>query len=109
MPCCCLNILNLCTKPVCGILTIDQVATGASGSGEENSYSLVLDFLQTTITLSEVQIEGEDIHFDISMLNESFEYTGKIYDSEGNPVSITVGDEVYDCVKFKTVINVVYS
>jgi hypothetical protein len=106
MPCCCLNILNLCDKPVCGVLTLNVAATGQSGSGEANNYTLVLDYLQIQITLTEEQVEGEDIHFDISGLNENFQFTGQVYDSAGNLVSITIDEIVYDCIKFKTVVNI---
>ena len=94
--------------PVCGYLEIEKVAEGVSGSGEENEYQLVIDFLQTQITLTEAQIEGENIQFDISALNENFEYTGKIYDANGDLVTITIGEDEFDCIKFKTVVNVSY-
>ena len=94
--------------PVCGYLVIEKAAEGVSGSGEENEYQLVIDFLQTQITLTEAQIEGENIQFDISALNENFEYTGKIYDANGDLVIITIGEDEFDCVKFKTVVNVSY-
>jgi hypothetical protein len=94
--------------PVCGYLEIEKAAEGVSGSGEENEYQLVIDFLQTQITLTEAQIEGENIQFDISALNENFEYTGKIYDANGDLVTITIGEDEFDCVKFKTVVNVSY-
>jgi len=94
--------------PVCGYLEIEKVAEGVSGSGEENNYQLVIDFLQTQITLTEAQIEGENIQFDISALNENFEYTGKIYDANGDLVTITIGEDEFDCIKFKTVVNVSY-
>ena len=94
--------------PVCGYLVVEKAAEGVSGSGEENEYQLVIDFLQTQITLTEAQIEGENIQFDISALNENFEYTGKIYDANGDLVTITIGEDEFDCIKFKTVVNVSY-
>ena len=94
--------------PVCGYLVVEKAAEGVSGSGEENEYQLVIDFLQTQITLTEAQIEGENIQFDISALNENFEYTGKIYDTNGDLVTITIGEDEFDCIKFKTVVNVSY-
>ena len=106
--CCCIKTLNLCMAPVCGDLVIEKVATGVSGSGEENEYQLVIDFLQTQITLTGSQIEGENIQFDISALNENFEYTGKIYDANGDLVTIIIGEDEFDCVKFKTVVNINY-
>ena len=108
MGCCCTKTLNLCMTPVCAFLEIEKVAEGVSGSGEENEYQLVIDFLQTQITLTEAQIEGENIQFDVSALNENFEYTGKIYDANGDLVTITIGEDEFDCIKFKTVVNVAY-
>lgn len=104
MPCCCLNILNLCNKPVCGSLEIAQAAQ-AAGNGAGNVYTMVLDFLETTVSLIQLQIEGENIEFNIGKLNENFQYTGQIFDSAGNLVSIEVGEETYDCIKFKTILN----
>lgn len=106
MPCCCVKTLNLCRVPVCGILELDQVATAPMSSGVENIYTLVLDFLDTTVTILAAQIEGQNIKFDIGDLNENFEYTGQIYDADGAKVSIEVGDESYDCIKFKTIISI---
>lgn len=95
MPCCCVNTLNLCNVPVCGILELNL----PSGSG---LLKLVLDFLQTQITIN----QSEDGSFDVSMLNENFQYTGHVKDSEDNVVSIESSGEQYDCIKFKTIINV---
>lgn len=105
MPCCCIKTLNLCSVPVCGLLEIEVAAIGISGSGA-NNYTLVLDYFQTQITLTEEQTDGENIHFDVSGLNENMEFIGKVYDSNGDLVSITIGDDIFDCIKFKTVMNV---
>jgi hypothetical protein len=106
MPCCCVKILNLCRVPVCGELTVEQVAAGVSGSGETNEYKLVLDYFQTQITLTQAQTEGNNITFDVSMLNENFEFTGQIFDANGELVKITIGEDEFDCIKFKTVMNI---
>jgi ribosome maturation factor RimP len=82
------------------------LATAPSESGVENIYTLVLDFMQTQITLSQEQNEGEKVTFDVSMLNENYQYTGKIYDADGNNVAIEKDGVEYDCIKFKTVMNV---
>lgn len=105
MSCCCLKTLNLCSKPICGLLILDKIV-GESGESGDVLFTLVLDFLETTVTLSQAQTIGENISFDISMLNESFEYTGQIFDNAGNVVKITSGEVDYDCIKFKTVMNV---
>lgn len=107
MPCCCVKTLNLCKVNVCGELEIDWPAGGVASGEDTNNYSLELDYLNTTVTLTKEQTEGENISFDISMLNENFEYTGKIYDSNGNLVSIESDGETYDCIKFKTRMNVI--
>lgn len=99
MPCCCVNTLNLCSVPVCGTLEIKQAATSSG------AYTLLLDFLDTNVSLIAEQIEGENIAFDVSKLNENFQYTGQLFDSDGNLVSITVGETEYDCIKFKTIIS----
>lgn len=107
MPCCCVEILNLCDKPVCGVLTLNKEAGAESGeSGDVNNYTLVLDYFQNQITLTEAQTEGENIHFDITSLNENFQFIGKVYDSAGTLVTFTENDIVYDCIKFKTVVNI---
>lgn len=108
MSCCCVKTLNLCNVPVCGSLELDVVATIESGaeSGAELIYKLVLDFLNTQITLEQIQAEGENVTFDISMLNENHQYEGKLYNSSGGLVSIESDGETYDCIKFKTVMNV---
>lgn len=105
MPCCCNRILNLCNIPVCGTLELRQEATAAE-SGAANIYTLVLDYLNTTVTLIAEQTEGENIVFDVSSLNENFQYTGQIYDSAGNQVSVTKDGIQYDCIKFKTIISI---
>lgn len=107
MPCCCVRVLNLCNVPVCGTLVIRQEAT-APESGVANIYTLVLDYLDTLIPITGLQTEGENIVFDISNLNENYQYTGQIFDSAGNKVNIVLesGGEGYDCIKFRTIISI---
>lgn len=97
MPCCCLKTLNLCDVPVCGTLELDI----ESGAGP---LKLVLDFLLFQLTIS----QSEDGSFDVSMLNENFQYTGQVKDEDGNIISIEKDGETYDCIKFKTIMNVIY-
>lgn len=99
MPCCCIKTLNLCRKPVCGVLEIDQLAL------HTGDYTLVLDFLETTVTIVQAQVAGENIFFFINKLNESFEYTGQIFDSLGEVVTITDSPDEYDCIKFRTIMQ----
>jgi hypothetical protein len=106
MPCCCTRILNLCSVAVCGSIEFDVLATAPSESGVENIYTIVLDFMGIQITISELQVPGVPVSFVVSMLNENYQYTGKIYDAEGNNVTIEKDGVEYDCIKFKTVMNV---
>lgn len=104
MPCCCIKTLNLCNVAVCGSLVIQQLVD--SGGGGDPDYSLVLDYLGLQITITEEQADGENIHFDVSKLNEGFEYTGQIFNDEGVLIPIVIGENSYDCIKFKTKMNV---
>jgi hypothetical protein len=103
--CCCLNVLNLCNVPVCGILELNAVATDPE-SPASNDYSLVLDFLGQTVTIIQEQTEGDNIKFDVSMLNENYQYTGQVFDPSGEIVNIEDSPNSYDCIRFKTVLNV---
>lgn len=103
MSCCCTRILNICNVPVCGILELKQPATAESGI--ENIYTLLLDFLETTVTVVNDQTEGENIKFDITSLNENFQYTGQIFDALGNLVTLISDGVEYDCLKFKTIVS----
>ena len=103
MSCCCTKTLDICDTPVCGVLELPLAAESGSG---ENEYSLVLDFLQLQMTLTQSQTDGENITFDISALNEKFQYTGQVKDSNGEVVTFTVDAIEYDCIRFKTVLNV---
>lgn len=105
MPCCCIKTLNLCNVPVCGTLEILQASTAPTESGVANVYSLILDYLETAVSLTQLQTEGENIKFNIGNLNENFQYTGQLFDADGNKVSITKDGEDYDCIKFRTIIQ----
>jgi hypothetical protein len=105
MPCCCLKTLHLCDVPVCGVLELNVVAIAAE-SPASTDYSLVLDVLGSRITIIQEQTEGENLRFDVSALNESYQYSGQVFDPSGEIVNIESGGESYDCIKFKTVLNV---
>lgn len=108
MPCCCIKTLNLCDVSICSVLELDVLATVPDESGAENNYSLVLDYMQSQVTITQIQVEGLPVQFDVSMLNENFQYTGKLYDANGDLVTIEDSPDSYDCIKFKTIQNVSY-
>jgi len=101
MACCCTNILELCKVPVCGSATIK---TGVNVP-EAGDYVLILDYLGIQVRIAETFEEGAELEFDASGLNEDYKYTGKIVDANGDPVSLPVGDFVYDCISFQTVLS----
>ncbi len=105
MPCCCASVLNLCNRPVCGILKFIQGADAPESGSVTNIHTLVLDYLETTVTIVQDQIEGAGLFFNISNLNENYQYTGQIFNSKGELVLISVGELTYDCIKFKTILS----
>lgn len=104
MTCCCVNVLDLCEVNICSVFTIKQEAT-APESSIRNIYSLVLDYLDAKIVLQNEQVEGQNIQFDVSSLNENFQYEGKILDASGNTVIILIDGVDYNCIKFQTVVS----
>lgn len=102
MSCCCIRTLNLCKVPVCGTLEINQ----ATESGADGLYSLLLDFLETSVLITGEQTSGENILFDISNLNENYEYTGQIFNSAGEVVPIIEDEIEYNCIKFRTTMRI---
>ena len=105
--CCCLKTLDLCTVPICGRLELNVTAMDA-GSPGGTSYKLVLDFLSYQISVEQEQVEGQNVSFDVSMLNENYQYTGQLFDPNGDLVTIEDSPNSYDCIKFKTIQNVSY-
>lgn len=87
--------------PVCDILTVEQAPEA------DEKYALVIDFLNTTITIKSDQYAANpSFQFNITELNENFEYTGQIFREDGTLVEIVIDGVSYDCIKFKTKVNV---
>lgn len=105
MPCCCGSTLNLCSRPVCGTLKFVQGADAPESGSLTNIHTLVLDYLDTTVTITQDQITGEGLFFNISNLNENYQYTGQIYNSKGELVEIRIGELTFDCIIFKTILS----
>ena len=98
MACCCSNILELCRVSVCDAgLVKTGIAAPATGT-----YKLVLDYLETEVTVEAAIEEGQDIEFPAGDLNENYKYTGKIVGPDGEQLTMTVGEIQYNCLSFQT-------
>lgn len=98
MGCCCTKILELCRVSVCGT---DAIRTGANVP-ITGTYKLVLDYLDNSVVIEAALIGGDPMDFSSTNLNEKYKYTGKILGPTGTLVTITIGEEVYDCLSFQT-------
>jgi hypothetical protein len=66
-------------------------------------YKLTMSFLGTEFTINSPATPIDDeIVFPAQDLNEDYKFTGKIIDPNGDPVTTTIDEVVYDCVSFKT-------
>jgi hypothetical protein len=99
--CCCTNVLDFCSQDICeGEINFDIKAQ------VEGVHKLVVDYLAGQITvLADLDVD-DNIIFPIDFLSENYQYTGEIFDPTGTKVIIRKNDVDYDCIKFKTVINV---
>lgn len=99
MACCCTNIKNLsCMVNVCN----GQIEPGINAP-VTGVYKLVVTFLGTEFTINSAEItQDEPIVFPAQDLNEDYKFTGKIIGPDGEPLTLTEGEIVYDCFSFKT-------
>ncbi len=65
-----------------------------------------MDYLETSIAIVQAQTAGENIFFNINTLNENYQYTGQIFDGNGDLVTIEDSPDSYDCIKFRTIMKV---
>lgn len=98
MACCCTKILELCRVSACGS---DTIKTGivAPATGV---YKLILDYLKATVVISRAIALGSPLEFPSDGLNERYKYRGQMIAPDGEPLSITIGEDVYDCITFQT-------
>lgn len=98
MSCCCTKVYKFC-KPLRGCSASD-FANLFKGLAE-GTYSVQLDFLSgkqlrmVTVKDSIILVSGGD-------LNESYTYTGQVFDSGGNVVPLVFETLSYDCFQFET-------
>lgn len=99
MACCCTKILELCRVSVCGTDTIKIAEAVAPSTGV---YKLILDYLKVTIEISKAIAIGQPLAFPSNDLNERYKYRGKLVGPDGQDMTITIGEDVYDCITFQT-------
>lgn len=97
--CCCTNTLDLCEISAC-----DSVDLGIKAQ-EHGVYKFILDFLGSQITLTKDFEVDDELSFSVTDLNENMAFTGQVYAPSGKQILISKNDVIYDCFKFKTVIN----
>jgi len=98
--CCCSKTLKMCSVNICdGIIDLGVVAQ-TSGI-----FKLMLNFLGGKVTIEQEFDEDEEIIFNISSLNENFEYSGKLFEPDDDQVILNKDGVEYDCFKFSTYIN----
>lgn len=98
MACCCTKILELCRVSVCGT---DNIKIGAVAP-TTGVYKLILDYLKVTVEISKAIASGQPLDFPSNDLNERYKYRGKLVGPDGQDMTITIDEEVYDCITFQT-------
>lgn len=101
MSCCCEKILRLCKVSVCGTSQIDFGIVAAIAG----TYKIKFDFLGIEYSIEKAFEVDEAIKFPTQELNESHVFLFRLYDPEGNQVSITRDEIIYDCVEVETTIS----
>ena len=65
------------------------------------SYTVKLDFLNSTIDVPIVVSEGA-VEANTVALNENYSYTGKVVTDEGVTISLTMDEATFECFQFQT-------
>ena len=99
---CCENTLILgCINSCDAVFNTGIVANAIT----EGVWVLQLDFGSITIYYSADVLDGEEVIFTMTNLNESYTYKGQIIDPNGEIVNISVNGIEYDCIEFSTKIG----
>ena len=98
MSCCCTKILELCKVNSCGDINtgILALATG--------THKLIVDFLNVQLEVKADIVEGDEIIFPATSLNETYKFTGSIFGPDGEQMVLTKDTINYDCISFETAI-----
>ena len=100
MPCrCCTNSLHIGCIDACSLLIFD-----ISSTAPNDAFILELDFLNTKKRISAQPIAnaGDKPTFDISELNENFNFKGVLIKNNVAVVLVDNNAAEYDCVEFTT-------
>jgi len=89
----CTNVFDFGCIPHCEGLFIGQNAT------ETGTWTLHTNFNGTSVIQEFEVVDGEEIELPMSGLNESYEFSIQIKDSEGTVFTFTIEDIEYNCVK----------
>ena len=99
--CCCTNTLNFCNANICdGEIDFDIKAQIAG------IHKFVTEFLGFQITIENEFEIGDEIIFPIDELNESYQFTGQLFDPNGAKILIRKDTIDYDCFKFRIILGV---
>lgn len=99
MSCCCTNTYKFCKKiSGCNLLNISFLFKGLP----DDNYIVELDYLFGVIR---IQMGVVGLVFTVvgPPLNESYTYSGKLFNSLGQAVPFVVNNITYDCFQFSTV------
>lgn len=99
MPCrCCTNSLLIGCLSNCADLILD-----ISGTIAGDIFTLFVDFLGTEKSLQSVILNnGDKPTFNLSDLNENYNFVGTLYKDGAPVVLVDVATNQYDCIKFNT-------
>lgn len=97
--CCCTAVLDLCEVSACGSIDLGITAQ------EAGEYQFLLQWLGTQVALTKTFEIDDELSFSVEGLNENMAYTGQLISPSGKQVLISKDEVVYDCFKFKTVVN----
>jgi hypothetical protein len=100
MACCCQKTLDFCRQDVCanGVLTLPFTAP------EQGMYQLIVEFLNGTYAIGNPLAVGAPITFNITGLNEFYEYQARVRKPDGSFMEFVLegNPDIFDCIQFTT-------
>lgn len=66
-------------------------------------HKLHVDFLEGTIVIEKAFAINDDITFPVNQLNDNFHYIAKLYQPDGQQITVSKDEVVYDCFSFGVV------